>query len=518
VNLWERPDVHARRWFLLGVLSLTLVLVVMSVSGLNVALATLQRDVGVTGPQLQWIVNAYALAFGGLLMTGGAIGDRYGRKGALLGGLLVFGLGALLGGLAGTAEVILFARAAMGVAAAFVMPATLSLLIEIFPPPERPLAIAVWSGFAGGGAAVGPALTGLFVTGWWFVPSWGWEAGFLYNVPVAAVVIVVMALWLPRSRDQHPRHLDPAGAGLSIVAMTALIYGIIEGPEQGWTSAPVLSAFAVSVAFGTVLLQWQRRARHPMLPLELFGDRRFSIGSAVVTMTFVVMIGFWFLFALYVQFALGYSALEAGLATMPEALASMIVAPFTAPLAERFGSRRVMAAGFAVLALTFLPLAMVDTETSYWFLLGPLVLAGAGLSLAMTPATNDIMVATPYEKAGIGSAVNDTARELGAALGIATLGALSTSIYRNTVDVDILPPEAATAAGESMGAAIEAAYGLAQSGAAGEAAAQATIAETSRAFAASFAQTMAVSGAVSGVAAAALLAGHLAQARRRSRV
>jgi len=161
---------------------------------------------------------------------------------------------------------------------------------------------------------------------------------------------------------------------------------------------------------------------------------------------------------------------------------------------------------------------MVDTETSYWFLLGPLVLAGAGLSLAMTPATNDIMVATPYEKAGIGSAVNDTARELGAALGIATLGALSTSIYRNTVDVDILPPEAAAAAGESMGAAIEAAYGLAQSGAAGEAAAQATIAETSRAFAASFAQTMAVSGAVSGVAAAALLAGHLAQARRRSRV
>jgi len=165
-------------------------------------------------------------------MTGGAIGDRYGRKGALLGGLLVFGLGALLGGLADSAEVILVARGAMGVAAAFVMPATLSLLIEIFPPPERPLAIAVWSGFAGGGAAIGPALTGLFVTGWWFVPSWGWEAGFLYNVPVVAVVIIVMALWLPRSRDEHPRHLDPAGAGLSIVAMTALIYGIIEGPSR----------------------------------------------------------------------------------------------------------------------------------------------------------------------------------------------------------------------------------------------------------------------------------------------
>ena len=515
MNLWERPEVHARRWFLLGVLSLTLVLVVMSVAGLNVALATLQRDVGVTGPQLQWIVNAYALAFGGLLMTGGAIGDRYGRKGALLGGLLVFGLGALLGGLADSAEVILVARGAMGVAAAFVMPATLSLLIEIFPPPERPLAIAVWSGFAGGGAAIGPLLTGLFVTGWWFVPSWGWEAGFLYNVPVVAVVMIVMGIWLPRSRDEHPRHLDPAGAGLSIVAATALIYGIIEGPEQGWTSGPVLVAFSVAVIFGAALLRWQQQARHPMLPLDLFRDRRFSIGSAVVTLTFVVMIGFWFLLALYVQFVLGYTALEAGLATMPEALSSMVAAPFTAPLAARFGSRLVMAIGFAVLALTFLPLAMVDTDTSYWFLLGPLVLAGAGLALAMTPATNDIMVATPYEKAGIGSAVNDTARELGAALGIATLGALFTSIYRSTVDVTALPPDLAAPAAESMGAAIESAYDLSRSGALGEAAAQAAITETGQAFTTAFAQTMAVSGAVSAAAAIALLVGHLVQARGR---
>ena len=496
-------------------LSLTLVLVVMSVSGLNVALATLQRDVGVTAPQLQWIVNAYILAFGGLLFTGGAIGDRYGRKSALLGGLLVFGLGALLGGLANSADVILVARAAMGVAAAFIMPATLSLLIEIFPPQERPKAIAVWSGFAGGGAAIGPLITGLFVTGWWFVPSWGWEAGFLYNVPVVAVVMVAMALWLPRSRDERPRHLDPAGAGLSIVATTALIYGIIEGPEQGWTSAPVLSAFAVAVVFGLVLLMWQQRARHPMLPLELFGDQRFSIGAAVVTLTFIVMIGFWFLFALYVQFVLGYTALEAGLATMPEALVSMVMAPFTAPLVARFGSRRIMAIGFAVLALTFLPLAMVDTDTSYWFLLGPLVLAGAGLSLAMTPATNDIMIATPYDKAGIGSAVNDTGRELGAALGIATLGALSTSIYRSTVDVTALPPDVAAPAAESMGAAIEATYELSRSGSLGEAAAQATIAETGQAFTTAFAQTMAVSGVVSAMAAVALLVGHIVQSRRR---
>ena len=517
MSLWEQPDVHARRWFLLGVLSLTLVLVVMSVSGLNVALATLQRDLGVTGPQLQWIVNAYALPFGGLLMTGGAIGDRYGRKGALLGGLAVFGLGALIGGLATSAEVVVAARALMGVAAAFVMPATLSLLIEIFPPPERPRAIAIWSGFAGGGAAIGPLLTGLFVTGWWIVPSWGWEAGLLYNVPIVVVVMAVMMVWLPRSRDEVPRHLDPAGAALSIVAMIALIYGIIEGPEQGWTSTPVLAAFAVALAFGAGLLRWQQRARHPMMPLELFADSRFSVGVAVVTMTFVVMIGFWFLFALYVQFSLGYTALEAGLATMPEALMSMVVSPFTAPLAQRFGSRLIMALGFAVMALTFVPLVFVDTDTSYWYLLGPMILAGVGLALAMTPATNDIMVATPPRKAGIGSAVNDTARELGAALGIATLGALSTSIYRSTVDVDALPAEVAAPAGESMGAAVEAAYELSQSGVFDDAAVDATIAETSGAFAVSFAQTMAVSGVVSLVVAAVLFYGHVTQAKAAAR-
>ena len=230
-------------------------------------------------------------------------------------------------------------------------------------------------------------------------------------------------------------------------------------------------------------------------------------------MTFVVMIGFWFLFALYVQFALGYSALEAGLATMPEALVSMIVSPFTAPLAQRFGSRLIMSVGFGVLALTFLPLALVDTDTSYWYLLAPLVLAGAGLALAMTPATNDIMVATPYTKAGIGSAVNDTARELGAALGIATLGALSTSIYRSRVDVSELAPQLVEPAAESMGAAIETVHSLARSGVISEAEAAAAVAETSAAFAASFAQTMAVSGVVSALAAIALLVGHFTQAR-----
>ena len=505
VNLYERPDVHARRWFLLGILSLSLVLVVMSVSGLNVALPALQRDVGLTGPELQWVLNSYAIAFGGLLLTGGAVGDRYGRKGALLGGLLVFGLGALAGGLASSAAVILAARAVMGLAAAFVMPATLSLVIEVFPPPERPRAIAIWAGFAGGGAALGPMLTGLFVTGWWFVPAWGWPVGgFLYNVPVVALVMAAVWVWLPRSRDPLTPPLDPAGAVLSIVAVTAVVYAIIEGPEQGWTSPTILAGFAVAAVFAAALLAWQRRARHPMLPLELFADRRFSVGSAVIATVFLIMIGFWFLFALYVQFALGYSALLAGLSTMPEASASMVMSPFVPAVASRLGSRRTMALGFAILAATFVFFAFADSATSYWYLLGPLILAGVGLSLAMIPATNDIMAATPFAKAGVGSAVNDTAREVGAALGIATLGALAASVYRNGVDVGAMPAELAGPAGESIGAAVGTAEALVGAGRLAQAAAETAVAEAGRAFSSAFAVTMAVSAGLSLAVAAAL--------------
>ena len=265
-----------------------------------------------------------------------------------------------------------------------------------------------------------------------------------------------------------------------------------------------MAGFAVAAVFAAALVAWQRRARHPMLPLELFADRRFSVGSAVIALVFLLMIGFWFLFALYVQFALGYSALLAGLSTMPEASASMVMAPFVPAVADRLGSRRTMALGFAILAGTFVFFAFADSATSYWYLLGPLILAGIGLSLAMIPATNDIMAATPFAKAGVGSAVNDTSRELGAALGIATLGALSTSIYRSSVDTGGMPTELAEPAGESVGAAIEAAHALTGAGLLAESGARAAVAEAGRAFSAAFAQTMAVSAVLSLAIAVAL--------------
>ena len=233
MELYLRPEIHRRRWWVLAVLSLGLALVIMSIAGVNVALAEIQRDLGVGLTSLQWINNAYTLAFGGLLLVAGALGDRYGRKGALEVGLVVFGGAALLGGLSANAAVLMVARALMGLGAAFIMPATLSITSNVFSPRERPKAIAIWSGVASASGAFGPLLTGVLMTGWWVIPSGGWEMAFLYNVPIAAAVLLATALWVPRSVDASPPRLDPLGAITSLVALSALLFGIIEGPRAG---------------------------------------------------------------------------------------------------------------------------------------------------------------------------------------------------------------------------------------------------------------------------------------------
>lgn len=465
MELYRRPEVHRRRWWLLAVLSLGLALVIMSIAGVNVALASLQRDLGVGLTVLQWINNAYTITFGGLLLSAGALGDRYGRKGALELGLAIFGGAALLGAMAGGAALLLVSRALMGLGAAFIMPTTLSITTNVFSPPERPKAIAIWAGVASASGALGPLLTGVLMTGWWIIPPGGWEMAFLYNVPVAAAVLLATVLWVPRSSDPDSARLDPLGAMSSLVALSALLFGLIEGPARGWTSPLVVSGLVVALVAAVGFVAWERRAAHPMLPLSLFSQRRFTVGAGVNTMSFLVLIGFWFLLVLYVQFGLGYSPLQAGLTTLPEAVSGMLLAPFTPRLVSRFGSTRVMAAGFGVLTVSFALLALAGPTTGYGFLAAPITLAGAGLSLTTIPATNDIMAATPLAKAGIGSAVNDASREIGAALGIATLGTLSTVVYRRSVESEALPASVADAAADSPGAALEIAGGGALSGA-----------------------------------------------------
>jgi EmrB/QacA subfamily drug resistance transporter len=447
--LHEDPVIHGRRWFLLGIMCLSLVMVVMSVSGLNVALPSMQRALGATASQLQWIVDSYALVFAALLLPAGALGDRFGRKGALLVGLAVFATGSLVSGLATGATQVIVGRVVTGVGAAFVMPATLSLLTSVFPPEERRKAIAVWAGFAGAGGALGPIVSGALLEGFW------WGSALLVNIPVVAAVIAAVVVFSPTSKDPDATPLDPVGAVLSLVALGALVFGIIEGPPQGWTSGVVLTSFAVAAVGLVAFMAWERRSAHPMLPLPLFRDRRLSVGSGVITVAFFVMFGLFFLFAMYLQFVRGYSPLSAGLATLPLALTLVAIAPRSATMAERLGTGNVIAAGFVLVAAGFAVLAMVDPETPYSLLAVSMVLLGAGMSLTAAPATGSIMSAVPQAKAGVGSAINDTTREVGGALGIAVLGSVASATYRSAVDLGGLavPPPVAAAARESVGAA-----------------------------------------------------------------
>lgn len=447
--LHEDPVIFARRWFLLGIMCLSLVMVVMSVAGLNVALPSMQRDLNASASALQWIVDSYALVFAALLLPAGALGDRFGRKKALLFGLVVFATGSVIGGIGTSSAQVIGGRIVTGVGAAFVMPATLSLLTTIFPPHERRKAIAMWAGFAGAGGALGPIVSGALLEGFW------WGSTLLVNAPIVAAVVAAIVIFSPDSRDPEVTPLDPVGAGLSLVGLGSLVFGIIEGPERGWTDPLVLVAFVLAVVGLVGFVLWERRAEHPMLPLALFKDRRLSVGSSVVTIAFFIMFGFFFLFTLYLQFVRGYSPLAAGLSTLPLALALVAIAPQSAALAERIGTGPVMAGGFALVAAGFAVMAAVGPTTPYLVLALSLVLLGAGMSLTAAPATGSIMSAVPEAKAGVGSAINDTTREVGGALGIAFLGSITSAFYKSSVDLDglQLPEPVAEAAGESLGAA-----------------------------------------------------------------
>jgi EmrB/QacA subfamily drug resistance transporter len=488
--LFEDPDIHRRRWLLLGVMCLSLVLVVMSVSSLNVAAPRLQQDLGATSTQLHWIIDSYALVFAGLLLSAGALGDRFGRKGALLGGLGLFGVGLLVAGLGTTAGQVIAGRSIMGIGSAFVMPATLSLITAVFPPEEQTKAIATWAGFAGAGAAIGPVVAGALLEEFW------WGSAVLVNLPMVVIAAVAVALLAPRSRDSHVTPLDPVGSILALVGMVSLLYGIIEGAERGWTDPVVLGAFVAAAVMVTAFVAWEARTAHPMLPLGLFRDRRFSVSSAAISLTFFCLFGFYFLTTLYMQYVLGYSPLTAGLAGLPLAVAMVVVSPRSAALSERYGPGTVMAGGFTVIMVGLALFTQVRVDTPYPVVALGFVLIGSGLAATAAPATGTLMSAVPLDKAGVGSAVNDTTREFGGALGIAVFGTLVGSAYRSGIDLSgaDLSGEQAELAGESIGQA----WGVAQTLPGGG---EAMLAQAQTAFVDAFRMTNAVSLAVAALAA-----------------
>ncbi|HEX2178181.1 MAG TPA: MFS transporter, partial [Actinomycetota bacterium] len=341
-------------------------------------------------------------------------------------------------------------RAVMGAGAALIMPATLSTITVVFPPDERRRAIALWAGFAGAGGSFGPVVSGLLLERFW------WGSTMLALLPVVALTAGTIALICPPSRDDDSTPLDPVGALLSLVALIALLFAIIEAPEKGLAHPEVLTAIAVGVVMLAAFVAWERRTPHPMLPFDLFGDLRFRMGSGVITMIFFIMFGWFFATTLYLQYVRDLSALQASLAMLPFPLAMILVAPRSARLAERFGSGRVITAGFGAVAGSFAVLSLLSADAPYVLFGLTFALMGSGMGITTAPATGNIMSAVPPGKAGVGSAVNDTTREFGGALGIATIGSLVSAIYRAGMDSlpRSIPAEAAEAARESVGAAI----------------------------------------------------------------
>jgi EmrB/QacA subfamily drug resistance transporter len=441
------------------VLSLSLVIIGLDNTILNVALPTLVRELGATASQLQWMVDAYILVFAGLLLTMGALGDRFGRKLALSIGLIVFGVSSIAAAFADSANTLIAARAVMGIGGALIMPATLSIITNVFSGPERGRAIAAWPAVAGLGIVRGPVLGGFLLENFW------WGSIFLINVFVVTVALVLGFFLIPESRDPAATPLDPVGAVLSIVGLVALVYAIIEAPSRGWTDPLVLTMFGVAAVLITVFLWWEARTEHPMLQLSFFENPRFSAASVAITMVFFAMFGTVFLNTQYLQFVLGFSPLEAGFRVMP--VATMIIAaPLSARFAERFGTKRVVTTGLTIVAVAMSILATITVDTGYGRVAIALAILGIGMGTAMAPATESIMGSLPLAKAGVGSAMNDTTRQIGGALGVAILGSILASYYSNAMApvVANLPAELAQVAGDSIGGAVAVASQIGEAG------------------------------------------------------
>lgn len=440
---------YARRWWAFAVLCFSLLLIVLDNTILNVALPTLVRDLSATASELQWVVDAYVLVFAGLLLTTGSLGDRFGRKRALVAGLLLFGAGSVWAAWSGSPEHLIAARALMGIGGAFIMPSTLSITTNLFTGAERTRAIGVWAGVAGLAIVLGP------VTGGWLLQHFWWGSVFLINVPLVVAVLAAGILLIPESRDPDASPLDPVGAFMSIAGLTALLYAIIEAPTHGWTDSRILASFAVAAALLAGFVAWELGAHSPMLDMRLFRNPRFSAASLALALVSFALLGAFFLLTQYLQVVLGYTALGAGVRLIPMAVGLMGGAVLSTRLVGRVGAKLPVGVGLLVAAGAMALLSTAAPHSGYGLVATVLVILGVGMGMVMPPATDSIMEALPPAKAGVGSAVNDTTRQVGGALGVAVLGSLLSSAYRSGVAdaTQALPAPVADLARDSVGKA-----------------------------------------------------------------
>ncbi|HEY6777982.1 MAG TPA: DHA2 family efflux MFS transporter permease subunit [Thermoleophilaceae bacterium] len=449
VNIAPAAQVHAMRWKTLGVLSLSLIIIGLDNTILNAALPTLQEEFDASASGLQWMVDSYLLVFAGLLLVFGTLGDRLGRKRALQAGVSIFGLASLGALVADSAGQLIAVRALMGVGAAMIMPATLSIIANVFPAEERGKAIGIWAALAALGIGLGPLAGGLLLE--WF----DWSAVFLVNVPFALAALLLGIRFLPESRDPRPGAFDLAGAALSTAGFSVLVYAVIEAPNEGWLSGLTLSLFGVSAVLLSLFLWWERRTAEPMLDLSFFRSAGFSVGTLAVSVAFFALLGGIFALTQYLQFAHGYSAIEAGAIMSPMALGLVIGAGSSNRAVSRLGAARVVSVGLVGVS-TLLALTLLwDTTTSVGWLLAWFFALALSMGWVMAPATDAVVGAVPAARSGVASAMNTVARMVAGALGVAVIGSLVNSLYADDVSdsVGALPPGAQDAAKESIGAA-----------------------------------------------------------------
>ena len=389
-------QIHQRRWWILAVLCLSLLIVFVGNSSLNVTIPTLSRELGATESQLQWLVAIYSLVFAGLLFTTGALGDRFGRKGALQLGLVIFLAGAGLAASSNGMPELIACRAIMGVGAAFIMPSTLSILINVFPPHERNKAIAIWASITGAAGGFGPVISGLLLAHFW------WGSVFLINVPLLILALAAGYFLVPTSRDPEKAPLDPVGAVLSTIGIVSVVYGLIQAPDNGWGSPTTLGAFALGAVMLVSFGLWERRQAEPMLDIGYFRNPAFSTGTGGMVLVFMAMYGVMFLITQYFQLVLNYTALSAALRLMPLALIMLIVAPLTPRIIAAFGANRTVAVGMALVALGLLLFRGLTPHTAYWFVVVAITPLTTGIAMTMAPMTAAIMSAVPPRRAGVG--------------------------------------------------------------------------------------------------------------------
>jgi EmrB/QacA subfamily drug resistance transporter len=452
----------ARRPLILASLLLAAFAINLDITIVNVALPSLVRELHASTSQLQWIVDAYSLVFAALILAAGSLSDRLGRKGFLLAGLGVFGAASVAGGFTTTAGQLIVARCFMGLGAAMIFPSTLSLLSNVFTErAERARAIGLWGASAGAAIALGP------IVGGWLLERFSWQSIFFVMAPVAAAGASLVAATVPTSRDPRAPKTDVPGLVLSTLAMAALIYTIIEAPAQGWTSGRSVAGFALAAALFAAFIARERSAREPMLDLSLFRNPRFSAASGAVTVTFFSLAGFIFLITQYFQFLKGYGPLEAGVRTLPVAISVAIASVFGTKLAVRFGTKLVVTIGLLLLASFFVWVSTATVTTTYLTIAFAMVVCGTGMGLTSAPATEAIMGVVPKDKAGVGSAVNDATRLLGATLGVAVIGSIYASVFASRLSATLpggLPGAVAHATHQSVGAALTVAARLGATG------------------------------------------------------